>query len=462
MARKPSLSQETLTALGAEKLARLLLEEAEASPALRKRLNAALAGGDGPEAVAKLIDRRLAGLERARAMVAWEKERALAQDLGALVASITGELAPLCPWSAAQRLLRFLDTHVTVFERIDDSSGRIQDVYWQACQAMPALAARLSTADRERLPALVTASVARDTHGLAYDVAKAVVPLLQDAALAAWDAALAELDGGAVDVIGIRQAIADARGDLDGYLALEAKRPDWGRKPLAAAERLLTAGRLDEALTWARTEHRSGLAYASAADIADGRGKRGHDLDQVRMEARILEAMADRPAAQSLRWSAFEATLDASILREYIAKLGDFEEFDAMDRAFAVALASPHAYAALMFLIDWLCLDKAATLVLERMETWDGRHYDVLASAATALEGEHPLAATILIRALLNDILGRAKSQAYGHGARYLATLTALAGRMPDDSRIDNHATYLLRLRKDHGRKTGFWSRVIG
>lgn len=37
----------------------------------------------------------------------------------------------------------------------------------------------------------------------------------------------------------------------------------------------------------------------------------------VRLEARILEAMADRPAAQTLRWSAFEAMLDSGILREW-------------------------------------------------------------------------------------------------------------------------------------------------
>lgn len=43
---------------------------------------------------------------------------------------------------------------------------------------------------------------------------------------------------------------------------------------------------------------------------------------------------------------------------------------------------------------------------------WDGRHYDILVPVARALEDSHPVAATVLYRALLNDILSRAKSVA--------------------------------------------------
>jgi len=268
MARKPSLSHGALVSLGAEKLAVLLMDEAGVNSALRKRLNAAVAGGDGPDALIKVIDRHLAALERERAMVSWQAERVFAQDLDALVASITRELAPLDSWRAVRLLLRFIDSHVTVFERIDDSNGRIQDVYARACEAVPALVERLPLAERAQLSTLVTTSLARDTHGLATGIAEAIVPLLPEGALAAWDAVLAGMDGmdrGPVDVIGIRMAIADARADLDGYLALEARRPDWRQNPLAAAERLLAAGRLEEALDWARRERRTSGPTISTA-----------------------------------------------------------------------------------------------------------------------------------------------------------------------------------------------------
>jgi hypothetical protein len=108
MARTPTLTVETLAALGADKLALLAFNEAETNPAFRKLLNAALTARGGAGAVAKLIDRRLSALDRARAMVAWEKEREFAKELGATVETILGELAPLDPAAGFERLLRFV------------------------------------------------------------------------------------------------------------------------------------------------------------------------------------------------------------------------------------------------------------------------------------------------------------------------------------------------------------------
>jgi len=81
--------------------------------------------------------------------------------------------------------------------------------------------------------------------------------------------------------------------------------------------------------------------------------------------------------------------------------------------------------------------------------------------AAEALEDTYPAAATVLYRALIDDILGRARSPAYGHAARYLARLDALADRPEQPSpESPNHATYKAELKRAHGRKVGFWSLV--
>lgn len=462
MARKPTLSQENLIALGAEKLAQLILDEAEDNAPFRKRVNAALAGTKGAPAVAALIDRRMAALEKAKAMVGWEKERAFAADIDATVETIVKELAPLDAASAFQRLLRFIDTHCTVFERIDDSGGRIQDVYWRATEAVPDLIEKLPPGERARVPDRLMVSLGKDTHGLAGRIAVSVVPLLPETVLADWDATLKSWDGDDDTIVALRQAIAEARGDLDGYIALEERRAEWRRDPLKVAAKLLEAKRLDEALTWVRRERKGGIAYATAADLTDGRINRAHDSDRVALEARILEAMNDRPAAQALRWAAFETTLHAGTLRDYLRKLEDFIDYEEQERAFVVAETFRHPYVALSFFIEWPRLDRAAKLVLDKRGQWDGRHYDALGEAAAALEEKHPLAATVLYRALLDDILARAKSPAYGHGARHLAKLEALAAGINEWQGVDDHVTYALGLRKTHGRKAGFWGLVEG
>lgn len=94
MVRRPALAKESLTALGAEKLAELVLDEAQANAGFKRRVNASLAGKTGPEAIAKFIDRRLAGLERARAFIDWDKERAFRDDLQGVCDSIVKELCP--------------------------------------------------------------------------------------------------------------------------------------------------------------------------------------------------------------------------------------------------------------------------------------------------------------------------------------------------------------------------------
>jgi hypothetical protein len=101
------MSLENLAALGAEKLAKLILDEAKANTSFRKKANAALAGAKGPEAVAALIDRRLSALEKARAIVAWEKEKDFAGDHAATVETIVKDLGQADAAAAVKRLLRF-------------------------------------------------------------------------------------------------------------------------------------------------------------------------------------------------------------------------------------------------------------------------------------------------------------------------------------------------------------------
>ncbi len=64
-------------------------------------------------------------------------------------------------------------------------------------------------------------------------------------------------------------------------------------------------------------------------------------------------------------------------------------------------------------------------------------------------------------RALIDDILQRARSPAYGHAARYLARLDALAASGASvEPNAPDHDTYLRNLRQAHGRKAGFWSLI--
>jgi hypothetical protein len=299
MARKPALSIDTLQDLGAETLARLVLEEAERNAGFRRQVKAALAGKDGPEAIAKLIDRRLSGLARTKSFVDWDKARAFVDDLRSLTDTITSELGSAAPALAIDRLLRFVATHEQVFERVDDSSGRVQDIYYCAIHDIGVLAPDLPPDEADQVPDKIMAALGETTHGYLTDVTNAVAPHLPQDTLARWDADLngaiavrraeeaeQQSDGWFYSMTGqwaeMRQTIALARGDLDLLVALEAAKKPQMQDTQAIAKALLEAGRAAEALDWVRKPGRR--SYVEDDDLSPGR---------VALEARIIEATDD-------------------------------------------------------------------------------------------------------------------------------------------------------------------------
>lgn len=488
--RSTTPTAESLTALSQERLIALILEEVGQSAAFKKRVSAALAALQGPDSVAAMIDRRLAALEKARGFIDWQKRKAFAADLDATLATILSDLKPLDADMALDRLLRFLQGADATLERVDDSSGQVHGVYEAASEAAAGLAASLRPEAAVRFATRALDRLDRDGFGFIGALLTDLLPNLPGEALAPLDASLAEAlaalpapaktkTGGPADFESasraweqryhrlrldrLRQVIADARGDADAFIALELamspERPDLA----AVAERLLAAGRPEEALDWVRRKQKRGPVIVTREDlIAGGVDPSGPERAREAVEIRILDALGRKDEAQTLRWSRFEQGLDPQALRDYLARLPDFEDEEALDRAFTHAASRKDPHGGLYFLIRWPNLDRAARLVLDRRSEWSGRIWELLAPAAEALEPDHPLAASILYRALIDDILERGRSPAYGHGARHLQRLGELAAELEPGELQPSHADYVARLRKAHGRKTGFWSQVEG
>jgi hypothetical protein len=126
------------------------------------------------------------------------------------------------------------------------------------------------------------------------------------------------------------------------------------------------------------------------------------------------------------------------------------------------AVSSPHVATAaeLLFALDEPAL--AEKLIVDRADELDGRSYGMLTSlVATAKASGCLLAATLIWRALLDAILARAYAKAYGHAARYLHELRAVASDIGDYRGHPTHEIYEQSLRMAHGRKASFWARLV-
>ncbi|MBV8456406.1 MAG: hypothetical protein JO122_07300 [Acetobacteraceae bacterium] len=476
MASKKTLNADNLETLGAARLAELLIEVSEGNAATKRRLRLELAGAESPAEVAKQIRKRLATIARSRSFVDWQNRKSLVDDLDTTRRAIVEQVATRSPAEALDLMWRFLELANGVFGRCDDSSGTVGDVYHTAVADLGAVAGS-ARPDPKQLADQVFSSLLQNDYGQFDGLIQSLQPALAHVGLEYLKQRMIALSAEPIrkpaankrEVVGwgprgaiyaddiaersrvstIRlalQEIADAQGDVDSFIA-QYEKPVRKVPKIAAeiARRLLGAGRSDEA--WQAieaTEHQRG-------------GWPDFEWEDARID--ILEVLGRGDDAQVARWSCFERGLSLRHLREYLQRLPEFDDFEAEERALGYAERYGSLLEAISFLVSWPALERAARTVIRRVTDLEGNYYEILAPAAEALAAKYPLAATLLLRAMIDFSLTQARASRYGHAARHLRDCAGLAPTI-DYGSFETHEAYVNRLRREHGRKAAFWTMV--
>lgn len=490
MAAKTTLNEKNLAALGPERLAALVMEIVTGNAALKRQARTALLENAGGDALAAEVRKRLATIKRSTSFVDWDKRPALVKDLHQQRKLIAGKIATADPKTALELMWRFMELAEPVHNRADDSNGDIGDVFRAGCEDLGALATAAKPDPVKLADQAFAAAFDQNDYAQYDDLIDALTPALGEAGLARLKeralAAQKELaankpepksgrkigwgPGGAIyegefrhdskvrTIQYLLQEIADAQGDVDAFIAgYDAKARTVPRIATEIAVRLLEAGRAKEALAALdKAKHRKRDRHSDLDDWIEP------ETDWVDARIAVLEALERAEEAQALRWRQFEETLSAPHLRTYLKQLPDFDDVEAEDLALDYARSYEDVHAALHFLTRWPDLNRAATLVLEHRDEWDGNRWYFLPDPAQALAGKHPLAATVLLRALILDTLTGAKSKRYKHAARHLMECASLAAMIEDYRRLPTHDAFITALRRDHPRKSGFWSLIPG
>ncbi|MGE6742437.1 DUF6880 family protein [Allorhizobium pseudoryzae] len=472
-----TLNAKNLEALGAPRLAELLIEISTGSAAHKQRLRLELAGSQSVAEVAREIRKRLISLQRAKTFIDWRKVKAAKKDLETQRVAILTKVAPEDPREAFDLMWQFLGLAESIFDRSDDGSGTLVAIFHQACADAGTLAkgadlgedvladktfAALNDNDYGQYdPLIVEMAPALGRKGL--ERLKMLVMEVQNAPkrkpkdsereIIGWGSSgpvyLDEIQGRrdeSMTKIAL-QTIADLTGDVDAFIA---QQPAKTRKvPRIAAEiatRLLSAGRAAEAL--------------STLDAADSpRFGWPFEWEEARVEA--LEALERLDDAQDFRWACFEASLNHHHLRAYLRRLPDFDDIEAEEKAFAHVHRFADVHHALHFFIEWPALAEAAKLCVARRPDLDGDRYELLSPAAEVLSEKQPLAATLLLRAMIDFTLDYGRSSRYKHAARHYVECCGFATRITDYAGLPSHEEYVLALKKKHGKKSGFWSLIV-
>ena len=130
--RSREISVDNVEQLGARRLAELLVAHAESDQLLARSLRLALAETDGVSRLSAEIEKRLRTIRRSRGFVGWDKVKELARELDQLREIIAVKLVAVSAPDAATQMRALLNLSDSVFERSDDSSGYLGDVFRQA------------------------------------------------------------------------------------------------------------------------------------------------------------------------------------------------------------------------------------------------------------------------------------------------------------------------------------------
>ena len=476
MAKKTTLNAKNLEALGAKRLAELLIEISTGSAAHKRRLRLELAGKQSSGEMAREIRKHLTRIQRARSFIDWRKVKKLKADLETQRSAIIEKLEPQDPDEAFELIWRFLHLSDSIFARSDDGSGSLVESFHLACVDAGRIA-KASETSPETLAEKIFQALRNNGYGQYDPLIEAMLPALGADGLAR----LKELSTQWLDetgqekprregrIIGMSQngplyedevynrhddlsarialeAIADAEGDVDAYIALQTE--EAKRSPMIAAsmaERLLEAGRAGEALT-------------RLDQAAPKKDRLLPVLEWERARADALEALGRGDEAQDFRWQCFEASLEQQHLRDYLKRLPDFDDLEAEEKAMSWVATYPNVHQALLFFMEWPALREANALILDRCGEIDGNYYELLTPASETLKEKYPLAATLLLRAMIDFSLTNARSSRYKHAARHVIACEALAVQIADFGSVEPHRVYMEKLQRDHGNKTGFWA----
>ncbi|MBX5220907.1 MULTISPECIES: DUF6880 family protein [unclassified Rhizobium] len=477
MAAKTTLNAKNLEALGAQRLAELLIEISTGSAAHKRRLRMELAGNHGGAEVAREVRKRLASIARARTVIEWHKVKAVNADLETQRSAIVTVVAADDPKEAFDLIWQFLAVADTILARSNSGDSAFIETFHQACADAGVIASSACIGIDVLADRIFTAL--QDNDYGQYDplIAEMVPALGKDglerlkSLLVRWSNEPEEKPADADrEIFGwggkgpiykdeiytnhrqrrariALQEIADAQNDVDAFIAQQPE--ETLRAPMVAAEiadRLLLAGRAEEAL--------------EILDAADHRERFELPFEWQHARVKALDVLGRGEEARSYQWQCFEQSLNGEHLRAFLRRLADFDDIEAEEKAFAFAHRFPDVHRALAFFLTWPAPAEAAKLISGRQAELNGDLYELMTPAAEMLQEKFPLAATVVLRSMIGFALDEGRSSRYRHAARHLAVCASLAPHIDDFGNARPHDTYVAELKRQHGKKHGFWSLI--
>jgi hypothetical protein len=446
------LMVEQVERLGARRLAEIVVNHCHRDERLHQTVRIALAASAPGDPLVETLAAEIDALRADRHFYGYGESNALADEIDRIRQGITRYLLPAQPRAAAELLGRLIRLDASLFERSDDSDGVIGDAIGETVADCGRAWAAIPERDPKILAQEVFDLFTTDEYGARGRVIPAFSEALGASGLDELERMVGErlspAPGGKHDyrrymLTAALQDIADAHGDVDGYIAAQRLAGTEDAAVKEIGERLLAAGRLEEALD-----------RLDRQDIPEH--KRG-EIGPLKVE--ILDRLGRTEEAQAVRWSMFAASLSADILGEYLSRLPEEAVAEVRQKAITTACQHSNVHWSLHLLSE-LSPDIAAELVRRRLDEIGGEVYWVLRPVAERLAEKHPVAAILLYRRMAEAILRRGQSQYYDHAVQDLVAAEGLVPSVRDWLGHPPQEIYHQQVATEHRQKRAFWERM--
>ena len=393
---------------------------------------------------------KLSALKRARQFVRWGESSGFARELQHLLNDLRSTTDD--PRSGAELVAAFYETDDAVFNRCDDSSGHVGDVFRHDAKELFIHYASHCT-DKDWLADLVLQLNRDDGYGVRDALIHCAKTYLPEPTMRAMVARMGEMAGKEDNeyrkrrwLLGIESL---ARQLKDAPLFAKTRIAAWGSLSTAActdiARVFLESGDPATALEWLER-------------VPEQETYQAHERDELLLE--IHGALGNNEQRISVAWRIFRRHRSAASLDRLVTTTGSDRTTVIASEVMEIDKMPSLSYADAAFLVEVGRIDDAERYLLDHAKELNGNFYGSLLPLAQQMEAKgRILTASVIYRALLDSILFRARPATYAHGASYLKILDRLAVSVSDWRDFENHTCYTKQLHQQHGRKTAFWSR---
>ncbi len=443
--------KQRLIDLGAEALADALLDLAAHSDETDDLIEQLIAT---PKENIQRFKKKLSGLKRRKQFIGWRESASFSRELKMLLQDIKTGVDD--PPTGVDLVAAFYEADNAIFERCDDSSGNIGDVFrYDAKELFVDYASRCS--NKDKIADIILKLNQKDNYGIRDTLIDCAGECLPEKVIRSMLATLQKRADQEKDEYEKRHHLmlieSLARQIKDAKLFEKTRIAAWGE--------LSTAARIDIARVYLESGDVE-TAHIWLKKIPEGETFQAYERDKLLEE--IYQKQGDSEKLTELLYQKFRYYTSTATLKALLDVIGHDKQDEVINAEVVQILKSDtFRESEAEFLLSIGKVDEAEAYLLERADQLDGNPYGSLLSLAETMESEsRNLVTSLIYRSLLISILERGYTKAYPHGIRYLKKLDKLSAATTNWKNFNHHEAFKEQIIEAHGRKRSFWSKYEG